>query len=454
MSFAVAAFVAMTTHGAVFVVPANPIWTDTGISVATTDVVQISGATGWWSWETDIPSSWSGPDGSYNCSGIWDERITNARHGQLIGYVGNAPNALAQNDPGLFSISTNSVTVVGKVGELWLGINDAQITGHVSDNGGSVTVSVTRATLPQTLAITLSGPDVRLTIPAIPNELYNVQTTTNLISGPWSTIASNLVGTGGVLTNTDSGAVALPQRFYRMAIRTAPPPASDNAGSSAYGCGWFMSDYGVGIDGGTGFGPWLLTATGVIGSSSNGFFIGSSTNNGSGTSPGIDVTGQSWGIYANTTNFTAAYRLFANGPLSVGATFQIHMDNGPVDTGRSVGFVLRNGNASSSPSDYNSGARFEFRSLGGGADYQVVDASGTNDIGVPVTYTGKRLKFTLTGTNTYALLTIDNASGATNTWSGTLAGTGTVDSLAVYNRNAGSSPGHDAYFNSLQILSP
>jgi hypothetical protein len=24
----------------------------------------------------------------------------------------------------------------------------------------------------------------------------------------------------------------------------------------------------------------------------------------------------------------------------------------------------------------------------------------------------------------------------------------------VYNRNAGSSPGHDAYFNSLQILSP
>ena len=60
----------------------------------------------------------------------------------------------------------------------------------------------------------------------------------------------------------------------------------------------------------------------------------------------------------------------------------------------------------------------------------------------------------MTGTNTYALLTIDNASGATNTWSGTLAGTGTVDSLAVYNRNAGSSPGHDAYFNSLQILSP
>jgi hypothetical protein len=35
-----------------------------------------------------------------------------------------------------------------------------------------------------------------------------------------------------------------------------------------------------------------------------------------------------------------------------------------------------------------------------------------------------------------------------------LAGSGTLDSLALYNRNAASGSDHDAFFNSLQILSP
>ena len=84
----------------------------------------------------------------------------------------------------------------------------------------------------------------------------------------------------------------------------------------------------------------------------------------------------------------------------------------------------------------------------------MVDSAGYQPIGVPFTGTGLRLVFTLNTANTYTLLTIDNASNTTNTFTGTLAGSGTLDSLAVYNRNAGSNPDHDAFFNSLQIISP
>jgi hypothetical protein len=196
-----------------------------------------------------------------------------------------------------------------------------------------------------------------------------------------------------------------------------------------------------------------LTATGVIGSGSNGFFVGSSTNNGAGTSPGIDMAGKSWGIYANSGNYTAAYRAFAS-PIPTGGTFRVDVDNGYIDSGQSVGFVLRNGNASSAPGDYNVGARFEFLFLGGTASYAVVDSTGYRPLGVPWTPTGLHLVFTLNTADTYTLQTIDNASGATNTITGTLTGIGSLDSLALYNRNAGSGSDHDAYFNSLQILSP
>jgi len=124
--------------------------------------------------------------------------------------------------------------------------------------------------------------------------------------------------------------------------------------------------------------------------------------------------------------------------MPVGSTFRMDMDNGLIDGGNSVGFVLPQRQRVEFSSDYNVGTRFEFLFLGGSSSYAVVDAAGYQPIGVPFTGTGLRLVFTLNTTNTYTLLTIDNASNATNTFTGTLAGSGTVDSLAVYNRNAGS----------------
>lgn len=473
-SFAVATLVALTVPSSnaaadlTVVATANPLWTDTGIALAATDLIRIHGAAGAWKTQSTFPLD--GPDGSIHCEYVWDEWVTDAHHGQLIGFVGNDPSVVSQDDPALFVVSTNSVTFTGKTGELWLGCNDAFATRHpgnigVNDNSGSVTVSVARAALPKNLGIALNGADGLLFIPTISSNLYSysIQTTSDLRSNSWGTIGYNFVRPGDVLTNIDVGAATFPKRFYRMAVTTAPQPASDNAADSAYSCGWIMSIaawngsvFTGGITGGVGFGPWKLTATGVIGSSSNGFFIGSSINNASGMSPGIDVGGKSWGIYASSNDFAAAYRAFANGPLPVGGTLQVDLDNGVIDTNSSVGLVIRNDNASSSPSDYEVGARFEFLFLGGDSSnsYKVVDAQGLQNIGVPFTGTGLHVVFTLITTNTYTLLTIDNASNTTNTFTGALGGAAgsTLDSLALYNLNAGKGPEHDCFFNSLAVV--
>jgi hypothetical protein len=59
------------------------------------------------------------------------------------------------------------------------------------------------------------------------------------------------------------------------------------------------------------------------------------------------------------------------------------------------------------------------------------------------------------GTNdAYKLTVIDNASGNTNaTLSGTLAGTSgsSIDSIAVFDINAGTNTPYNLYFNSLSI---
>jgi hypothetical protein len=292
----------------------------------------------------------------------------------------------------------------------------------------------------------------------------NVVQATSGAGGSYSTNFANISPlidvAGSSLTSTNyldaGGATNVPSRYYRVEMLLVPQSqtvtqALDNAADPAYSGGWTN-----GSNGGTGFNPWILTGSGVLGSHTNGYFIGSSTNNASGAAPSIDVDGKSWGIYANSNNFTAAYRGFSNGSLLVGQSLLIDMDNGYVDTGDSDGFVLRNGNVTGSYTNYNTGARFEFLYLGGDSSnsYKVVDAGGLQNVGVPFTGTGLLLTFTLTGTNTYTLLAVNNATGATNTFNGTLGGSNTVDSIALYNRNAGSGSPYNAFFNSLQIINP
>ena len=157
-------------------------------------------------------------------------------------------------------------------------------------------------------------------------------------------------------------------------------------------------------------------------------------------------------MYANNGNLAVAYRVFVS-PIPSGGVFRVDMDNGFIDGG-TVGFVLRNGNITSSAASYTAGARLQFYFVGGGANYTVVDAAGTHDVGVGFTGTGLHLVVRLGTNDTYTLLAINNASNATNTFTGTLAGTpgSTLNSVALFNNSAGVGLQHDAFFNSLQIL--
>jgi alpha-amylase len=235
--------------------------------------------------------------------------------------------------------------------------------------------------------------------------------------------------------------------------------AIDNAADPSYSVVQFI--WSSGSNGGTGFDPWALTGT-FTNRSCNGFFSNTSINSDSPphAPPGIDTNGKAWGIYANSVNcggptIAAAYRPFAIGPVQVGGQVLIDMENGLNDmAGSAVGFALRHGDATNSPSDYITGARFQFYLAGGSADYTVVDGAGAYDTGVPLTYSGLHLVFTLGTNDSYTLAIISNGSGLTNIISGTLGGTPgtTLDSVALFNNDNGPGPPHDVFFNSLLVV--
>jgi hypothetical protein len=74
---------------------------------------------------------------------------------------------------------------------------------------------------PSNVAMSIVGTNVLLIFSTTSNFFYEVQSKADSVSGPWSTIASNITGTGGIMTNIDVGAATAPRRFYRVGI-TAP----------------------------------------------------------------------------------------------------------------------------------------------------------------------------------------------------------------------------------------
>src|SRR5204863_9794367 len=50
------------------------------------------------------------------------------------------------------------------------------------------------------------------------NRFYRVDRTTNLVSGVWTTVTNNVVGTGGIVTVIDPGTAAKTNQFYRAAV--------------------------------------------------------------------------------------------------------------------------------------------------------------------------------------------------------------------------------------------
>jgi hypothetical protein len=95
-----------------------------------------------------------------------------------------------------------------------ISIGDTESLGN-GGNAGIDNIVLTAGPAASISGIFFSGPNVMLALTTSTNARYDVQTTTDLVSGTWSTIFSNVAGTGG-LTNFNCGPSAAPQEFFRV----------------------------------------------------------------------------------------------------------------------------------------------------------------------------------------------------------------------------------------------
>ena len=252
------------------------------------------------------------------------------------------------------------------------------------------------------------------------------------------------------MTRFTSACVAL---FLLATTAYAEPTniAEDDASKSEYGGSWDS-----GKNGGTGFGSWTMTAEGNDAERHAGFFIASTDTNKDLT--GIAKEGKAFGMFANGSGFeqAVAYRSFIK-PLAVGDSFSFMMENGKFEKkfekdetgGHAVGLVLRTGNATSSTTDYNSGAMFEFGYYQGSDNYQIHDGSTTSDSGVAFTDSGVSVTVTVTGSDSYDLeIQTMSDKKLTKLPGRKFKSSGEIESMAVFNRNAEK---NDVYFNQFQV---
>lgn len=229
--------------------------------------------------------------------------------------------------------------------------------------------------------------------------------------------------------------------------------AADNSGQGAYNDGWSTGD-----NGGSGFTAWTLQSSGNAG-----HFQSPATDNDNGGPPvsaTIDAGNDSFGMYANSGGHSAAYRGFnltgGGTSLPIGSTFRWSMDNGSIDTTKSVGLVLRSGNASGDASSATlfSGSRFAFEFEGGQSNYKIIDSTAPRYLDqVPFRRTGLTLQFTLSTADTYSFAVTDVVTGDTKTFTGSLVGTAgsAISSFAIYNRDAGFNGHSNVYFNNFEV---
>lgn len=230
--------------------------------------------------------------------------------------------------------------------------------------------------------------------------------------------------------------------------------AEDEASHSAYNGGWE-----AGKNSGAGFGAWLFqTAGGVQADSHTGFFI--ATSSAQNDLENAAQAGKAFGLFANGVDFevACAFRTF-DAPLAVGDSFSLLMECNEfvkkfaTDDPRPgvIGFSLRNGSASESWDDFQTGARFQFGFYQGEGNYQIYDGEDDHDSGVPFTSGGVSVTVTLVTPDTYNLEITQLETKETKKLEGRkLAGTAgsAIESFAIYNQDGESS---DAYFNGFQV---
>jgi len=137
-------------------VPANPLWTDTGIKIMKGQTVSIS-ASG--TWNTGLGES--GPDGDDNSAYFWELFLTSdapSKLGELIAFVGPQSTDPYQGHwgdssffpqpagAGYWAIGSSATFTADRDGDLWLGINDDAVSENIYDNSGFLTTTVTITT--------------------------------------------------------------------------------------------------------------------------------------------------------------------------------------------------------------------------------------------------------------------------------------------------------------------
>jgi hypothetical protein len=238
--------------------------------------------------------------------------------------------------------------------------------------------------------------------------------------------------------------------------------AADDAGN--------YSSWTNGSNGGSGFTPWELSAEAGSPAGAAGHFL--AIGNGDLNFIGSPPDTRAWGTFANDggpanggIQISRAARSFTGGPLEIGQSFRIRMENGLVFAGNSnpnngartygwAGFTLRNGTTGNLQEPIepfgNINGQIGFGFLGGLGAYNVYDTISPSGrpVNAPFTVDGVEVTVSITGPGAYEM-TIDplNPSLATDVISGTFSGT--IDSVVLYNRNTEQG---DVFFNNLQVV--
>ncbi len=243
--------------------------------------------------------------------------------------------------------------------------------------------------------------------------------------------------------------VLIPPLAHAVTLLVAQDDASNYTNST------WSGDEGLGLD------TWVFRISG-----GGGFYLDES----GGQVDGIATSGNTWGMWANDgggagVQHVAAFRGFGwngsywqNALTRFGDEFRISFEHGAIDPNSSCGFTLRNGNSDADASNYNTGSRFEFGWFrgAGAADstYTIYDGSGGGvDTGVAPRFTGLDIVLRLTGADSYEVSIYDatNAVVALTNITSTLGASGSIDSVALYDRDTDGDPGNDVYFNKIEI---
>lgn len=263
----------------------------------------------------------------------------------------------------------------------------------------------------------------------------NAQSTTNVRGSAGTDLTGHfrwtntLNGAGGSIaaaTNWTISGIGLAVGTNTITVTASNNPvggtwATDSAADAVYSNGWITGD-----NGGNGFLAWSIAHAGV----NAGHYIAGATSN-------LNLTAPAWALWASSGNEANAYRSFSRGML-VGDTLRVAIDNNWVQSGGVVGFGVLN-------QDGQNLAEFYFK--GGFANYFINDAGGERDSGMGYTDAGFNATLTVTGTNTYRLVTGTRTNAGTFFARSKMAPT----TFRAFNYNGGNGGSYDFFFNNLSV---